>query len=134
MSGKRVYFMKPVGMVGPIKIGCSRMVDDRLMQIAAWSPFPLEIVYSEPGEHVLERQLHRCFADYHSHLEWFHPGERLLSSLQKMKGGASIAEAVDLNDVHGSIFMSNGKKVLGQRPHDVPRHSAERKLQRETAA
>lgn len=114
--GKRIYFIKPVGMVGPIKIGCSGMVTERLVQIAAWSPFPLEIVYSEPGEHELERRLHRCFADYHSHLEWFHPGERLIAALEKLKAGSRIAEAIDLDDLRGSIFMSNGKKCLGTRP------------------
>lgn len=113
---KRVYFIKPVGMIGPIKIGCSRMLEDRLTQLMAVSPFPLEIIHSEPGEHVLERQLHRCFADYHSHLEWFHPGPRLLAALGKIKSGLSIPEAVDLNDVRGSIFMADGKKHLGTRP------------------
>jgi hypothetical protein len=116
---KHVYFMRPVGMVGPIKIGCSRMLQDRLVQMATWSPFPLEIVYSEPGEHELERTLHRCFADYHSHLEWFHPGERLVAALNAMVAGAKIAEAVDLTDLRGSIFMSNGRKHLGQRPEQV---------------
>lgn len=107
--------MKPVGFPGPIKIGCSRMVDERLVQLAAWSPFPLEIIYSEAGEHELERNLHRCFADYHSHLEWFHPGERLIRALELLVAGASIAEAIDLSDVRGSIFMRNGKKHLGSR-------------------
>lgn len=113
---KRIYFIKPIGMPGPIKIGCSRLVESRLINIMAMSPFPLEIVYSEAGEHQLERQLHRCFADYHSHLEWFHPGERLIKAIEKMKRGAKIAEAVDLSDVRGSIFMSNGKKHLGIPP------------------
>jgi len=114
---KRIYFMKPVGLPGPIKIGCSRMVNERLVQLAAWSPWPLEIIYSEAGEHELERTLHRCFADYHSHLEWFHPGERLTRALERLVASdSSIAEAIDLSDVRGSIFMSNGKKHLGQRP------------------
>ncbi|MEN0115402.1 MAG: GIY-YIG nuclease family protein [Agrobacterium cavarae] len=113
---KFIYFIKPKGMLGPIKIGCTRMLNERLSQLSAWSPFPLEVIYSEQGDGSLERQLHRCFADYHSHLEWFHPGARLLAAIEKMKSGATISESVDLTDVRGSIFMSNGRKHDGQRP------------------
>jgi len=108
---KHIYFIKPVGMIGPIKIGYSAFVGGRLLQLAAWSPFPLEVIYSEPGPSHVERALHRCFADYHSHLEWFHPGERLVSAIKQLVAGSTIAEAIDLSDERGSIFMPNGRKA-----------------------
>ena len=45
-----VYFIKPVGMEGPIKIGCSIMPTERLEGLAVWSPFPLEIVAAIQAE------------------------------------------------------------------------------------
>lgn len=113
---KYIYFLKPVGMVGPIKIGSSAFVNDRITQISAWSPFPLELVYSEIGLPIVERTLHRHFAEYHSHLEWFHPGHRLLAALERMKAGEKIADAVDLTVKSGSIFDRNGRKAKAPKP------------------
>lgn len=107
---KNIYFMRPVGHLGPIKIGCTAFPQARLEQLATWSPFPLEIIHFEEAEHSLERNLHRCFADYHSHHEWFHPGERLLEAISKIRAGAKISDAVDLTDNRGSIFP--GRKQI----------------------
>lgn len=98
-----VYFMKPVGMAGPIKIGCTKWAQDRLVNLSIWSPFPLEIIVTIPGTFKLERNLHCCFADLHSHREWFFAGERLLSMIEKLKCGLPIGEAVNLKDRRGSI-------------------------------
>jgi hypothetical protein len=112
IAKKHIYFMRPIGQLGPIKIGCSRCVQERLVQIAAWSPIPLEIIHTEEGDHKLERNLHRCFADYHSHLEWFHAGERLLAAILKLRSGSKIAEAIDLSDDKGSIHAARRKQLI----------------------
>lgn len=39
MRNTHVYFIKPIGMDGPIKIGCSDKPARRLITLAAWSPF-----------------------------------------------------------------------------------------------
>ena len=39
-----VYFIKPIGMDGPIKIGCSVSPDRRRETLEWWCPFPLEIL------------------------------------------------------------------------------------------
>lgn len=109
MSKKFVYFMRPVGMNGPIKIGCTGFIRERLMQLTVWSPFPLEVLYMEEADHTLERNLHRCFADCHSHHEWFHPSERLLATIERLQAGEKIASAVDLSDERGSIFGNRFK-------------------------
>lgn len=71
MKKSLVYFMKPVGMDGPIKIGCSGAVEDRLLSLAIWSPFPLEIIGTVQGTMADEHFLHDCFSGQHSHHEWF---------------------------------------------------------------
>lgn len=92
---KKVYFIKPVGLEGPIKIGCSRWPEHRLADLAKWSPIPLEIMASGPGEHVLERFIHRMFKDVRSHKEWFHSTPALLARIDLVRAGKSVATAFD---------------------------------------
>lgn len=98
-----VYFIKPVGMPGPIKIGCSFMPEKRLADIAAWSPWPLEIVVTIPGDADLEKNIHECFALHHSHKEWFHAHPDILLLTERLKAGVEITEAMDLSDRRGNI-------------------------------
>ena len=46
---KRVYFLRPVGHLTPIKIGCSLRPENRLETFATWSPLRLEVVATAPG-------------------------------------------------------------------------------------
>jgi hypothetical protein len=109
---KFIYFIKPVGMSGPIKIGCSMRPLNRLMEMAIWSPLKLELLHQQIGSHELERNIQMCFADYHSHLEWFRAGPRLTRAISKLQAGVPIAEAIDLSDVRGERFVVDGKRVL----------------------
>jgi hypothetical protein len=92
-----VYFMKPVGMDGPIKIGNSNAPLNRLEGLAAWSPWPLELIGTVPGNFSDESFLHRCFADLHSHREWFRHSEQLATTI------ASIVAAGSVDAVRGSL-------------------------------
>ena len=105
-----VYFIKPVGLLGPIKIGCTTVCEKRLADLSVWSPFLLEIVATRPGNFRTEINLHECFADSHSHREWFHPSPKLLAALDKLRAGLPLHEAVDLNDRVGSIRSWASKK------------------------
>src|SRR4051812_4992089 len=67
-----IYFIKPIGWAGPIKIGFSIRPLVRIQPIQANSPIPLEIIGQTPGSMADEWYLHRCFADQFSHAEWFH--------------------------------------------------------------
>lgn len=98
-----VYFIKPVGMAGPIKIGCSWHTRERLKTLSTWSPFPLEIIVTIPGSYKLEKNIHACFADLHSHREWFHAGDRLLKAIELLKQDTPIERAIDLNKRIGKI-------------------------------
>lgn len=101
MSDKLVYFIKPVGMNGPIKIGCSRLPEQRLESLTIWSPFPLEIAAAIPGSFRLEINIHDCFADDILHHEWFRATPRLLALIAALNRGIPIERAIDLNDRRG---------------------------------
>lgn len=110
MRTRYVYFFKPVGMDGPIKIGFSDVPANRLAIIASWSPIPLEMLVTIPGSAALEHNLHDCFNDCHSHLEWFHPSPRLLACIEALKSGIPVEEAVDLTDRRGTARKGEGTK------------------------
>lgn len=102
-SFRFVYFLRPVGKAGPVKIGCSVDPSERLTTFMPWSPFPLEIAAVVPGNLELEDNLHDCFFDLHSHREWFHESPRITDLIDKLNAGVPIAEAIDLSDVRGSV-------------------------------
>lgn len=98
-----VYFIKPVDADGPIKIGCSDSPKGRLCSLMCWSPVQLEIVATVEGGFDLEKNIHECFADTHSHREWFHASGRLTNAIRAIAGGVPVDVAIDLNDRRGRI-------------------------------
>ena len=74
---KLIYFMRPIGMKGPVKVGCSVIPVGRLKSLDIWSPFPLEIIATVPGEHNHERALHWHLKEHRLHGEWFSPNSKL---------------------------------------------------------
>lgn len=103
MTQRWVYFIKPEGMDGPIKIGLSDHPPARLYSLTVWSPFPLEIIAAIPGDYLLEANLHDCFADIHLHHEWFEATPRLTKAVADIAAGVPVSEAVDLNDKRGDM-------------------------------
>lgn len=99
----KVYFLRPKGMKGPVKIGCSRMHWERVNECMRWSPFPLEVAAIIPGELALERAIHDRLAASHSHREWFHPTEEVCSLVEALRDGIPIQEAIDLSLIAGNI-------------------------------
>lgn len=93
MSAKFVYFIRPVGMDGPIKIGCSHQPEGRLATFSPWSPYALELIGKVPGTLEDERFLHHCFADTHSHREWFHSSPKLREAIRLIITAGSIIGA-----------------------------------------
>lgn len=117
MAERFVYFIKPVGQDGPIKIGVANNPEQRLTQIKCWSPVALEIAAVVPGDHALERVIHECFAHAHSHGEWFSPVEALIRGVARIKMGVSVEEAFDLSKRTGYHRRSGpGRKTVR---HDV---------------
>jgi hypothetical protein len=98
-----LYFIKPIGMAGPVKIGIAIDLPRRLRELNRFSPFPLEVAFSMPGGHALEQNLHDCFADHLSHCEWFRPSERLTRLIADLLAGVPLSEAIDLSKRVGNV-------------------------------
>lgn len=79
-----VYFVRPIGAEGPIKIGCSRSPGDRLKHLTQWSPLPLEVIGFLPGSFKDEAFLHRCFYDLRIHYEWFRAASELTDAVAEI--------------------------------------------------
>jgi hypothetical protein len=103
MSGQFIYFIRPVGEAGPVKIGCSTRPLSRLDQLMTWSPIPLEIAATCPGDYKLEARIHNALADCHSHREWFLSDGRISMAIRLLNAGKPIDQALDLDDVRGNV-------------------------------
>jgi hypothetical protein len=108
-----VYFIRPVGMPGPVKIGHSLNPEQRLHELDGASPFPLELAVKVEGDQAIERAIQNSFADCHSHREWFHPHPRLLRAIAALIAGPGVSEAIDLThrgNVLGLISKATMKR------------------------
>lgn len=91
---KRVYFIKPIGMAGPIKIGNSFSPDGRLETLSTWSPFALELLATIAGGEQLEMRFHVAFEHLHLRREWFAPGLELVNTIEAIR-----AETFDIDSL-----------------------------------
>lgn len=105
-----VYFMRPIGMFGPIKIGCSSSPGARLRELMTWSPFELELLVTIPGDFDLEKKLHGRFAYLHRHGEWFNTDARLLGAIEALQRGEPLDRAIDLDLRTGSIRSGKSRR------------------------
>lgn len=87
-----IYFMKPKGFAGPIKIGCSYIPASRLLALSFWSPFELEIIAVAPGGFDVERSLHERFAEQRGKYEWFKETPELLDLVDALKRGELLVD------------------------------------------
>ena len=110
MTDAYVYFLKPVGLDGPIKIGCSRLPPRRLRDLMAWSPVALELLVGFRGDYRVERQIHNRFAKSHLHQEWFLPSPALLAGITALQRGVLYQEAFDLTIIEGDVRKSRLRK------------------------
>lgn len=71
---KGVYFIQTETMGGPIKIGYSNDVHERLKTIQSMSPFKLKVLAILPDKSFdAEARLHQRFQKHRLHGEWFEP-------------------------------------------------------------
>ncbi len=91
MTSRRfVYFIKPIGMDGPIKIGCANKPEQRLIDLMSWCPFPLKIMATVPGGFAEERRLHQMFAADRLRAEWFRTTRELLGFIETIRETGSL--------------------------------------------
>lgn len=110
-----VYFIRPIGMDGPVKIGCARVPPERLLQLTVWSPFPLEIAASTPGGIPVERRLHTHFAATHSHKEWFFASDELDDLIRRLSAGEALASIIDMDGPAPGLPRRRAKSNVRQR-------------------
>jgi hypothetical protein len=63
---------------GPIKIGTTRFMRDRLASLRVGSPQPLTLLGVMPGDLGMERHIHGRFSHLRLKGEWFEPAPELL--------------------------------------------------------
>lgn len=130
-----IYFFKPVGLDGPIKIGFSHRPIGRLAQYASWSPVRLEMIGFVPAQPEDENFLHQCFADIHSHNEWFFATTALRLAIARILAVGSIAIARETLFPVGNIRTGRTNRSPEQRRKSSYAHRlswATRKLRKET--
>lgn len=116
MTGRsNIYFLKPAGLDGPIKIGCSGLPNARLETLAVWSPWPLELIGSVPGVITDESFLHSCFADQHSHYEWFHSSPELRQAIKEILAAGTVDAVRHKLQAKGQIRTK--RKVSPEKRH-----------------
>lgn len=111
---KQVYYLKPVGEDGPIKVGCSRYVKERMNVVNRWCPFELEIAHCERGEHVVERILHVRYRDLKIHGEWFRFGGILANDIHDLQSGISLSEILGFNILEEFVADEEKRKLRSQ--------------------
>jgi hypothetical protein len=90
-----VYFLKPVGSDGPVKIGHARYPHERLAQYMKWSPVELEIaaiahVPDYRHDERCEAQFHGKYRDQHTHHEWFEWSPELQKDIDAINSGEFV--------------------------------------------
>lgn len=79
-----VYWVQPEDG-GNIKIGCSHRPVDRLASLLAWSPVPLRLVATAPGDRATEAYVHFRMREHRAHSEWFRPAEAVLELMNAVR-------------------------------------------------
>jgi hypothetical protein len=83
-----VYFIRPVGQLGPVKVGFTTAVSGRLRKLGSDVPFPIEVAAECDGDEMLERRFHALFFDLRTHGEWFNASPRIDSVIEAIRAGA----------------------------------------------
>lgn len=125
---KIIYFIKPVGLPGPIKIGWAYKSSLRLKTIARWSPLPLEIICEIEGTTTDEAFLHNCFFHAHSHGEWFFPVKHLTDFISDLCAGKGMEYAREVLSVQGKLKGFKHSETTKQRMRQSHQQNREYRL------
>jgi len=113
-SASNVYFIECAP--GPIKIGFSvDPVGQRIDQLQPGNPWPLRLLFMQPGHLELEQALHERFKDYRMHGEWFRDHPFLLRFVLSEKAKAAKAAWPHRAKVIDDI-VANAREALQIRP------------------
>lgn len=68
---------------GPIKIGLSKNVANRLATLATASANELKLLGAVPGDKKTEAKIHRQLRDFRMNREWFRPCDEVISLIEQ---------------------------------------------------
>ena len=102
-----IYFVRPVGLSGPIKIGLASDANKRLKTLEASSPLRLEIIATLEGGKEVECRLHERFLGQQSHYEWFHWSASLQETVDQINAG--IFDIEGLPQAKGTAPTQRGR-------------------------
>lgn len=77
-----IYFIQ-AGRNGPVKIGDSELVYDRLAQLQTANPYKLNILFVYNGRQYGEFELHDLFKHENIRGEWFRPARDIIGFNKK---------------------------------------------------
>lgn len=97
-----VYFVRIGAGDGPIKIGTTRDVEQRLAAIAWGSPYPVTLLAVTPGNHVLEHAYHDRFLRHRMSGEWFKPAPAILAEIERINADVEHLSVAVPDD--GALF------------------------------
>lgn len=84
---RTVYFIRAKGFDGPVKIGCTKDLPERLKAFERWSPFPLEVIAQFKGNLDIEHRLHALFEEDHLRHEWFSWSPKMAEVISQIERG-----------------------------------------------
>jgi hypothetical protein len=90
----RVYFIR---MNDLIKIGYTAALKQRVAAIQDNMPYPVELLFSVPGDRFNEAYHHWLFRDLHHQGEWFRAEPALLEYIERLKKEQSEREQIGHN-------------------------------------
>lgn len=136
MKMRSVYFIKPTGLIGPVKIGCSQSPQKRREALETWAPFALEIVAEIEGDFGIEHRFHSLFADSHIRREWFNWTPELGNAILAIAAGtfdlATLPEAKRIPRIYlkGKTGVPKGTKWSDERKANAKLHREEKKAEK----
>lgn len=116
-----VYFIRPIGQAGPVKIGCSIKTKRRFAEVIMWSPIPLEIAATVPGGFAEEARISCRFKQHRSHGEWYAPAVEVVAFVELVRKtgmlpfeviemGSGLASYRSLRGIH-SLLVAHGLNI-----------------------
>jgi len=86
-----IYFIQ-AGENGPIKIGQSNNVMERLSQLQTANPYELKLIWLYSGSDYTEIEIQNEFKHENIRGEWFHPSDKLFSFIHTEMGNMHYLE------------------------------------------
>ncbi len=86
-SQKRLIYFVQAGVGGPIKIGITSDLENRLAGLKTSCPYPLSVIGTVQGTRSDERLLHLCLTCSRMTGEWFEPTPKVLALIKDAMAG-----------------------------------------------